>query len=162
MNKKTIAIITFSILLIILICISIYFSYSNHKIGNEIASVHLYKNLIDTYLNNNNLLTNCNYISIDVTSLIDPSTNNKLSDNSKNEILNYCKKYINNVYSEKIQDDSLMGLNIDFYISGKNKNKFNIDIKYSLSNSNIIGGRTYICIYNNVWTVNDKGNAWSS
>ena len=55
-----------------------------------------------------------------------------------------------------------MGLNIDFYISGKNKNKFNIDIKYSLSNSNIIGGRTYICIYNNVWTVNDKGNAWSS
>ena len=63
---------------------------------------------------------------------------------------------------KKIQDDSLMGLNIDFYISGKNKNNFNIDIKYSLSNSNIIGGRTYICIYNNVWTVNDKGNAWSS
>lgn len=161
MKKKTIIIV--SILLIILICISISFFYGNYKVGNEIAAIHLYKKLMDTYSNNNNLVNNCDYISIDTTSLIDPLNNNQLSDNSKNQILDYCKKYTNNVYSGKFQDDSLMGLNINFYISGKNKNKFTININYSLSNSNSIGGRNYICIYtNDVWTISDGGSVWNS
>ena len=162
---KKIRLIFIFLFIILIISISVFLRiYINN--GNETASIKLYQDLINKILNNKDTNTfTFNFISIYTNSLIDLLTNKQLSDNSKNEILNYCKKYNNTVYdknSEQLNNNPNEGLIITIPINKKNRNTVNILVNYYTSNFGN-GRNGYNCNFtHNVWNITDISTSWSS
>ncbi len=160
MNKKNIIVII--LIIIILICAAFFISFTNNNNNNlsdESAAINLYKNLIDKYLQDTIILqSNYNCILIDTEKFEDPLNNNALSNASKSEVLNHCKKYNIDFY-DKQKNESLDGVTITFDIS--KKNIIDVIVKNYFNKS--ISGRNYICEYNSgVWHIKNGNIAWSS
>ena len=158
MNKKII--IAILILFLILGGTLLFILNYNQNKYDDLTSMNLYKTLIDKYIDDLNK-TNSEYfsISIESNSLKNISTNAQLPDNLKNEIISYYKT----TYEKNPNNSSNIIFNITFNISKVENNTININIKHSISNSNSIGGRSYICKYiNNSWTISNGNTAWSS
>lgn len=167
MNKKLIIIIITIFLLILVVAGSIFlFSNLNKIPEDEEASVELYKILIDKYVTNKIKANDSHeYFFVDDTTLRNVANNEKLSRESINEILSYCKKYDSyKTLEEKSEDSEIMELSFSrtFSISKKTRNTVTMSMKHSIPNVGTLGGYEYTFKYEKgTWTVDGLAKVWS-
>lgn len=110
---------------------------SLYNIYNKDQVIVLYEKLIDLTINEDLIE---DYLSIDFNNITYLKNRQKLSENTKKEILNYCKKYSNNVYSKTKEallkspnysnDNELYGLSLTIHVNKISNKIYNISLIY--------------------------------
>ena len=149
------------IIFLIVMSVIIVLLLRKRNIGNEIAAIKLYEDLIDiTVVEHSN--DSIEFLSIYIDNIFDPLNKKLLSNEAKIEILNYSKKYNSNIYSMKREDlfslknnnyKDKIGLCIDFSFSSLSYKKAIVNVYYYVD-SQSSGVQTYVVKYNkNKWDI---------
>lgn len=157
-NKKLIIGI---ILVILIVIIFSFINYFSNRI-NEIAAVNLYKEIIDlTVLENKGLTNDAEYISLDINTLVDPLSSKRLSDNSINEIVSYCKKHNEKVLKKGYEQLISEGLGDSTKLKGV---LISINLRSKSFNTAIITSKIYSGNLGSSmvsYKIKYNGNSWS-
>lgn len=162
------------IFLIIIVLIILLFTslilYNNYKnsVSNETAAVDLYKKLIDIAISSDGGISNeCEYISVLVNDFVDPLNGTVISQNAKQEILDYCKKYNKVIYDKTYQElidsddtniEDKKGYLIKIIMTFKNNNKATLNVMKYYDNFSSSMSQYIIEYINESWKYTDTGS----
>lgn len=105
------------------------------------------------------------YISINIDSLVNPKNEKLLSDDTKSQIIDYCKKYNKTINkhtkSELSQKDTKGALYLTISLSQKYEDKIDMTVN-KIENSNDNGGiRVTFTYANKQWIQQGTATVWS-
>ena len=141
------------IILFIIILVVIVLLLNKCSMGNEIAAIKLYEDLIDITVTEN-LIDSDDFLAIYVDNVFDPLNKELLSNDAKVEILNYSKKYNFNIYNMNKEEVFLLkndnenqnGSCISFNFSSISYKKAIVNVYYYIDNQSS-GMQTYVLKY---------------